>query len=246
MDDEEFFAQLAGDTSNMLSEWEEQRKQERNAAKMQLKQLLAAHPKISKITVVYDGSGDSGCFEGHKYLDGEGNAIEADVLNDAVDEYTCSILPGGWEIDGGSYGYVEIDVTNGESKITFTERSDDYFEIDFWFRTSDWPETTGNDWLCFTKIQITYEGCGDSCCFDEHTYLDSSGFTVEAKVLNDAIKFYACSILPVFWVNDDGSYWEVEVDAFTGKVKVNRTERFIQDKTMKFEIDNGASLSPCP
>ena len=83
-----------------MAEWEKEKLRQREDATAKLKQSLADRPDISQIFVAYDGCGDSGCFEDHEYLDSEGKSVCADFLNDEVDEYVCSILPSGWEIDG--------------------------------------------------------------------------------------------------------------------------------------------------
>ena len=106
----------------IMAVWEKEKQQQRDAATIKLKQMLVDRPNISKIRITYDGSGDSGCFDAQKYSDSEGNDVEADFLNDAVEEYVCSILPGGWEINEGSYGQVEIDVATCKSKVVHNER----------------------------------------------------------------------------------------------------------------------------
>ena len=105
-----------------LAEWEKDKLRRREISAANLKQLLLDRTDISKITVTYDGSGDSGCFDDHKYLDGHGKDIDAVLLLDAVEEYVCSILPGGWEINEGSYGQVEIDIATFKSKVVHNER----------------------------------------------------------------------------------------------------------------------------
>jgi hypothetical protein len=106
----------------IMAYWEAERQQERDAATIKLKQMLVDRPDIAKISITYEGYGDSGCFDARSYSDSQGNDVEADFLNDAVEEYVCSILPGGWEINDGSYGEVEIDVATGKSKVLHTER----------------------------------------------------------------------------------------------------------------------------
>jgi len=103
-------------------EWEKNKLRRREIAAADLKQLLLDRPDISKIAITYDGNGDSGCFDNHKYLGDQGNDVDADFLHDAVEEYVCSILPGGWEINEGSYGQVEIDVATCKSKVVHNER----------------------------------------------------------------------------------------------------------------------------
>lgn len=39
-----------------------------------------------------------------------------------MEEYVCAILPGGWEINEGSYGQVEIDIATFKSKVVHNER----------------------------------------------------------------------------------------------------------------------------
>jgi hypothetical protein len=106
-----------------MAEWKKEKLRRREVATTKLKQSLADRPDISRIFVAYDGCGDSGCFEGHEYFDSEGKAVCADFLNDEVDEYACSILPVGWEIDDGSYGIVEIELALGEASVKHSDRT---------------------------------------------------------------------------------------------------------------------------
>ncbi len=106
-----------------MAKWEKEKLRQREVATAKLKQSLADRPDISRIFVAYDGCGDSGCFDGHAYLDSEGETVCADFLNDEVDEYVCSILPGGWEIDDGSCGIVEIDLAHGEASVKHSDRT---------------------------------------------------------------------------------------------------------------------------
>jgi hypothetical protein len=106
----------------IMADWQKEKQQERDAATIKLKQMLVDRPDIAKINITYDGYGDSGCFDARSYSDNQGNNVEADFLNDAVEEYVCAILPGGWEINEGSYGQVEIDIATFKSKVVHNER----------------------------------------------------------------------------------------------------------------------------
>jgi hypothetical protein len=73
---------------------------------------------VVSVSVEYDGSCDSGCVEDVTAIGIGGEAITlAADLRELVEEYVYERLPGGWEINDGSFGEVEIDVMAGT--VTF-------------------------------------------------------------------------------------------------------------------------------
>jgi len=85
---------------------------------------------VAKVSVQYDGACDSGCVEHVSAFGGGGEEVTlAADLRELVEEYVCERLPRGWEIDDGSFGEVEIDVTGGT--VTF-DRKQRYTEYQQW------------------------------------------------------------------------------------------------------------------
>ncbi len=76
-----------------------------------LKPLCEALATLGVVQVVaeFSGYGDDGEFEDFEYLPATERVVPKD-LEDALYEWLYEALPGGWEIDDGSRGTVEIDV----------------------------------------------------------------------------------------------------------------------------------------
>ena len=81
---------------------------------------------VARVEVLYDGNGDSGTVEGFTLRDRDGQEVDPARLPtgkyasgwapggreidlaDKLDELVCAILPGGWEINEGSFGVVVL------------------------------------------------------------------------------------------------------------------------------------------
>lgn len=68
--------------------------------------------RVSRLTAHFDGYGDSGQFEDIDVLP-EGIEIDHD-LREQIEDFLVDLLPGGWEINDGSFGSFTIDVESGE------------------------------------------------------------------------------------------------------------------------------------
>jgi hypothetical protein len=79
-----------------------------------LKQSLATDGVI-RLTASFDGSGDSGQIE-TVTVEPEGIEI-SDALWDKLDDFLLELLPGGWEINEGSFGQFDIDVGQGQVTV---------------------------------------------------------------------------------------------------------------------------------
>jgi hypothetical protein len=72
---------------------------------------------VSTIEAYYSGGGDDGCVEDIELKGTDGNKIELDAqifsekLRELIDEFICSFLPRGWEINEGSSGNVVLNLT---------------------------------------------------------------------------------------------------------------------------------------
>ena len=108
-----------------LAKWEVGRLDRKAKAKEDLYLLLDQYPNITAIEVIFDGCGDSGQVEDIEY-----SGVTADDLiprkqdlDDAVEEYVYSILPGGWEVNDGSFGTIRIDVKAKTADCDFSWRT---------------------------------------------------------------------------------------------------------------------------
>lgn len=82
---------------------------------------------VASVSVEYDGSCDSGCIEDVTAIGIGGEEITlAAALRELVEEYVYERLPGGWEINDGSFGEVEIDVLAGTVRFDHNQRYTDY------------------------------------------------------------------------------------------------------------------------
>lgn len=107
---------------------------------------------VTAIEADYDGCGDSGAVEEVRFYskgkEYKGNlpqktfeslfcypGREADKvdLKGTVDEICCNFLPGGWEINEGSFGVIKIDIKKKTLKVEHNERYEEtnYSEEEF-------------------------------------------------------------------------------------------------------------------
>lgn len=79
---------------------------------------------VATVTAAFDGSGDEGFVEDVTY-DPDPPAGLPDGLRDVIDDAVCDLLPGGWEINAGSFGTVTIDTATGEPDVDHEWRDDE-------------------------------------------------------------------------------------------------------------------------
>jgi hypothetical protein len=98
---------------------------------------------LEAVRIHYDGVGDSGQIDDIWTLDAAHDRLEPlretgetqndqHALVDALDAFAWKVLEAhhqGFEIDGGSYGYITIDVAKDEIFIAHTERNEAYTEV---------------------------------------------------------------------------------------------------------------------
>ena len=97
--------------------------EEAATAKAEMYRQLADYPLITLIEAEYDGSSDSGNVEGINGTGEDGSVIEIpETLYDAIADYVYTALPGGWEINEGSFGSVEIDVRTRVASFDHSNR----------------------------------------------------------------------------------------------------------------------------
>jgi hypothetical protein len=115
------------DSENFWDDFEAEHQEEAKDAKATLLGLGAKLPGVATIRIDYDGSGDSGEIDYVVFLSAEGKLVKFDDndLVECISDHAEALLPEGWEIDGGSYGELTIDLVNGRIHRVHNERIED-------------------------------------------------------------------------------------------------------------------------
>lgn len=104
---------------------------------MTKKELLEALKQagVSRVKAEYDGSGDEGLIHSVNCYGPNGDGMHiTDALRQTLEGVLSDILDaerGGWELDDGSLGEVEVDVATGAAKFSHTWRVMDYEDEEF-------------------------------------------------------------------------------------------------------------------
>jgi len=141
---------------NFALEYEKRRQEELKATKEILQEVCKVLTPlgITSIDAEYDGCGDSGAVENIAYY-ANGQEYKGDLpkdkfaslfnysgqeshqigLEEIIDEICCSLLPGGWEINEGSFGTFKIDINKKTVNLEHNQRyiehetSEEVFEL---------------------------------------------------------------------------------------------------------------------
>src|ERR1700681_2109266 len=94
-----------------LTEYEARKADEQEQAREKIRRGCEVLERlgVAKVTVAYDGVGDSGSGEGVTF-DPDPAAGIPEGLTNLIEDAAYAFLPGGWEINEGSFGTLEIDV----------------------------------------------------------------------------------------------------------------------------------------
>src|SRR5438105_1427640 len=94
-----------------LEDYEARRAQERERAQQTIRDACPALEclGIKTVTFVYDGEGDSGAVQEVNF-DPVPTAGLPEGLEEVLTGAACEFLPGGWEINEGSFGELRVDV----------------------------------------------------------------------------------------------------------------------------------------
>jgi hypothetical protein len=86
---------------------------------------------VTAITAHFDGFGDSGQID---QMTVEPDSVTLDPgLSDALDDFLVEQLPGGWEINEGSFGDFQVDVANGQvTAEAFSRVAEEAHHISRW------------------------------------------------------------------------------------------------------------------
>ncbi|QEG27059.1 hypothetical protein GobsT_18120 [Gemmata obscuriglobus] len=96
---------------------------------------LLQQSAVSRLEISYDSSDDEGMIDSVTCFGPDGAQVKpTPEINSLVEELVCEMLDeqqGGWELDDGSFGEVEIDVETGLASFSHTVRVIDYSDEDF-------------------------------------------------------------------------------------------------------------------
>lgn len=122
----------SADPNDWLARYERERKAAERKAREQLRYAAGFLHLIGVERVVarFDGSGDEG-FVQEVECHPDPPAGVPDAVREMVEDAVCELLPGGWEINEGSFGTVTFGTATGEPEIEHTWREEgDYGEMD--------------------------------------------------------------------------------------------------------------------
>lgn len=112
--------------NDWLAEYEARKMAERSAATLQLRDVCSQLETlgIQTVVVAYDGCGDSGCVEEVRFTPEDIQVGKA--ITTLIEDASYAFLPGGWEINDGSFGELAIDVAQRVITHEYNERYTDY------------------------------------------------------------------------------------------------------------------------
>jgi hypothetical protein len=79
---------------------------------------------VKRVRVPFDGFGDDGEVQDPVYEPEPAGGLP-EGLDYLIRDCCCNQLPGGWEINAGSVGAIEIDVENGTSQVNIEWREEE-------------------------------------------------------------------------------------------------------------------------
>jgi hypothetical protein len=112
--------------------WMQREARERQESEQGLQIACAVLDRLAvrSVEVHYDGAGDSGAIEKVLYQPEPRLGIP-EGLQELLETYVYRHLPGGWEINAGSFGTVNLDVRTRQAQQDHHEREDDTEYDDF-------------------------------------------------------------------------------------------------------------------
>jgi hypothetical protein len=84
---------------------------------------------VRKVEVEFDGSGDDGEVQEPVYTPTPSHALP-EGLEALVTQACHGLLPGGWEINAGSFGTITINVAKGTCAVDQTWREEEEYDED--------------------------------------------------------------------------------------------------------------------
>jgi hypothetical protein len=121
----------SSDPNEFLARYERERREAERKARTDLRYAAGVLRLIGVERAVarFDGSGDEGFVEEVTYHPPPPGGIP-EGLQDVIDDAVCELLPGGWEINTGSFGTVTLDAATGEPVVEQTWREEEEYDED--------------------------------------------------------------------------------------------------------------------
>ncbi len=111
-------------------------KKSKASAEIRQAAILLKDMGVTKVTVVYSGSGDEGCAEDPVAFNASGAEIKIpDHLSVKIKDELYEMLPSGWELNSGSSGTYTMDLVKNTAKLEHSEiveetvDSEEYFNL---------------------------------------------------------------------------------------------------------------------
>jgi hypothetical protein len=82
---------------------------------------------VERAIARFDGSGDEGFVEEVAYYPPPPAGIP-DGFQEVIEDAVCLLLPGGWEINAGSFGTLTLDAATGEPAVEHTWREEEEYD----------------------------------------------------------------------------------------------------------------------
>lgn len=119
------------DPETWRAEYERRRQEEEAYGRAQLRYAAGVllFLGVERVIARFDGAGDEGFVEEVTYEPPPPAGIP-EGFQDVIEDAVCLLLPGGWEINAGSFGTVTLDAATGEPAIehTWREEEEEYDE----------------------------------------------------------------------------------------------------------------------
>lgn len=85
-----------------------------------LNKLREINPNASTVTIGYDGGGDSGSLNDEMIINDQNNNQTNHNIPEDIADWCYNQLPGGWEIDEGSYGDFVFNLIDNDITLNLT------------------------------------------------------------------------------------------------------------------------------
>lgn len=85
-----------------------------------LNKLREINPNASTVTIGYDGGGDSGSLSDEMIINDQNNNQTNHNIPEDIADWCYNQLPGGWEIDEGSYGDFVFNLIDNDITLNLT------------------------------------------------------------------------------------------------------------------------------
>lgn len=95
-----------------------------------LNKLREINPNASSVLIGFDGGGDSGSLNDKMIMYGQNNVQTNHDIPDDIADWCYNKLPGGWEIDEGSYGDFVFNLIDNDINLSVTYNTSE--EISEW------------------------------------------------------------------------------------------------------------------